>query len=380
MVDKTGNKVSNTLVIIVIWTFLMFGNSIPILGRITVLSLFLLFLVFRWLLGGTVTSRYFFLKLSSGALILYFFLIILFKYTGITSVYNGLLSISSILFFVTLIDISINSYTFDNIINTCTNLSKLLIVLFFIASISGYSFMWISSSSLVFYTLYFILISKQRKISKVFYSLMWLVGAFINGERTLVLITMITPVFYLFFVKPKSKRLKRILFFSMMVFTIIIPIIYVWLSKSQYRLALDMLSIKLTTSRFFSGRDLAWSYLLSNIKETQSYLFGSGHGLSLFDISYLSFSSHNLYLSVLSRTGLIGLGLLYIFLYQIYSSYLDMPDSINKIGIYFLVITVLKQSSEYGLIGNNMVLSLVTWIVLALPYIKNNINVEGVLL
>lgn len=57
-----------------------------------------------------------------------------------------------------------------------------------------------------------------------------------------------------------------------------------------------------------------------------------------------------------------------------------MPDSINKIGIYFLVITVLKQSSEYGLIGNNMVLSLVTWIVLALPYIKNNINVEGVLL
>ncbi|WP_303753877.1 hypothetical protein [Enterococcus sp. S86.2] len=371
------NKQIRSIILFIIvsltWVLLMIGNTVPVIGRITVLSLFLLFLVFKLLLNPNLSiKKYNNLKIVAGVLLIYFFLIILFKYTGSLSVYNGILSIASVLFFVSLIDIEIDADLFSKIISTMSNIGEITIVIFFILSVLRYSVNWVSSSSLTICALYFVLSSKRSKRKKFFISLIWIFGAYFNGERTLVFISILTPIIYFLFVKIESKKLKKFIFVTLLGATILIPIVYVNLSVSQYRFQLDALSVKYTTSRFFSGRDVAWSYLLNNMSHTNSYIFGLGHGLTLMDISDLGISSHNLYLSVLSRTGFVGLILFYMFLYQIYSCYLKFTGDISEIGVVFLVVTVLKQSSEYGLLGNNMVLSLVVWFILAVPFMNNN--------
>ena len=252
--------------------------------------------------------------------------------------------------------------------------TKILVLIYFIALKLHIQVPWISSTSILFCFLYFIFIDNKTKyISKILFSVLWLNIALMNGERTQVLVSMLGLIIYIFINKFKNhKKIYALFFIVVSSLLVLIPIIYTVLSLSEYRWSLDSMAIQFTGSRFFSGRDTVWAVLLNNYLENDIY-FGAGHHLTPKLISSIEYSAHNTYIIILVRTGLIGLILFFNFLKQIWMSYFkNLNNKYTRLSATYFLTILLKQSSEMGLIGNNMALSVISWIIICFGFFYTN--------
>ncbi|HHV30641.1 O-antigen ligase family protein [Acetivibrio mesophilus] len=357
-----------------------FANSGPSAPRILLYFSFVLVLVFIPLLKSR--TKFFNSKViyADLALVLFNAIVLFAYYEDFTSIYNGLLYMACILFFLVLMNFSTNLKNTEAFIRYISIGTKILMILAVGLSLSGIDFQWVSRTAFFFLLLYFILLDKKtKKPGKILYMGIWLLIAAIDGERTFmllfpVLLFLILSVDWVF----DHKKLYRILFILMVIFIISIPVIYVMLSHSEYKDLLNEYAIRYTKSRFFSGRDVIWSNMFEYYLKGNIFL-GSGHHVTPTTIYGAELSSHNTYMSILIRTGLIGLFLFLYFLWSVWNRYLEFKDvEAVKLSAVFLIITMLKQSSEMALIGNNVSVSVINWLVIAFGFVYcNSLNYQN---
>ena len=359
-----------------------FANSGPSVPRILLYFAFAFVLVLGFIPLLKSKTKFFNSKViyANLALVLFNVIILFAYYENFTSIYNGLLYIACILFFLVLMNFSTNLENVEAFIRYISIGTKILMMFAVGLSLSGIKFKWVSRTAFLFLLLYFILLDKKtKKYGKILYMSIWMLIAALDGERTFLLLF---PVFLLLMAFIdwifEHKKLYKFIFVIAIILIISIPIIYVMLSHSEYKDLLNEYARKYTKGRFFSGRDAIWSnmfeyYLKGNI------FFGNGHHVGPDTIYGSDLSSHNTYMSILVRTGIIGLSLFFNFLWSIWNRYLKFKNiEAIKLSAVFLFITMLKQSSEMALIGNNVSVSLINWLVIAFGFIYcNSINYQN---
>lgn len=147
------------------------------------------------------------------------------------------------------------------------------------------------------------------------------------------------------------------------------PMIYSYLSQSQYRTLIDGFAVKYTTARFFSGRDELWSDVYNQINSVLSALFGLGFGETENITVRWNMSLHSLYVTVLSEGGIFLVVILGLILYQIWKRLSQNTSYQSKILLAFMVVFLYKQSFDISLIENNLGVAFGVWTALGLGYI-----------
>jgi len=118
---------------------------------------------------------------------------------------------------------------------------------------------------------------KFRAIKVFFLSLCWAYISLTIGARSQILSFIIFAGCFYLFKKIKNKtKIFNHLFIIYYICLNIFPLVYSWLSNSIYRIKLDRIALLLTSSRFFSGRDVLWINLYSSFSTPFQKLFGLG--------------------------------------------------------------------------------------------------------
>ncbi len=368
------NKRIDVLIVAFLFVVISFSNSGNLIARGTLYALFIGTIVILPLLRKKIYLYHKKIIRSFFILVIYNVIIILFKFENYDSIYNGILYSASLLFFVTLISSKYKISSLNSFTRYLSTISRLLILVNFAFIIIDKTLGWVSSTSFIFLFLYFIYLdSKTSKQSKVVFTLIWIVTAILNESRTFVLLVPIFLIIYLYWNKiSKSLKNYKLIFYTVVIMLFVIPIVYIWLSGSSYAYVLNEYALKYTNSRFFTGRDLIWSQLLNNYY-SGNVLFGGGHHISPQYVFDDIKSSHNTYISILVRTGIVGVVLFLNLLKNVWVRYFEFKSvpAVKLSAVFFLVL-LLKQSSELSLIGNNIAVSVMTWLVIAYGLIYTN--------
>lgn len=378
-VNTKYNKIE-ILIVAIMFIVVSFSNSGNIIARSVLYFVFIGAIILLPILRKRIYLLHSAIIRASLILIAYNLIIIVYKYESYTSVYNGLLYSASIMFFISLIAGKYKIDKLDVFTHYLSSMSKMLILINIFFRLIQKTIGSVSSTSFIFLFLYFIYLDKKTTIkSKVAFTGIWVLTAILAEERTFLLLVPIFMLLLLSWDKLIKKRFKnKLLFilFGTMLFAI--PVFYVWLSESSYAFGLNEYALKYTGSRFFSGRDLIWSHLLDYYFDGNIFI-GGGHHISPAFVFGDVISSHNTYLTILTRTGLIGAFLFVNFLVSIWNKFFQYRHilAVKLSGIFFIV-SLLKQSSELSLISNNIALSIMNWLVLAygLMYTSAVINEE----
>src|SRR5699024_758106 len=98
---------------------------------------------------------------------------------------------------------------------------------------------------------------------------------------------------------------------------------------------------------------------------SNSLLLGGGHEVVPPEFFGVGMSAHNTFISVLTRTGAIGLCLLLLMFYLVLRHYLQWHRDFHvRLSAAFTIAILFKNSSELSLLGNNIALSIVYWLVI----------------
>jgi len=215
-----------------------------------------------------------------------------------------------------------------------------------------------------------IFINTENKIIR-FISLFFAFAVTLIAETRSALFGLIMfTLIYLFGKKIlKNKKRAMTLFIIIVIFCIVVPIIYLQLNNNAFGLreTIDAFIIKLTGARLFSGRDILWPIVLNKIQA--SPIIGNGIGISLADFSNETVSAHNLFLFILLQTGIIGLLLFIILLYNIFKTYTydegRNGDVDKRVFAAFMMGVLLHQTFSLGLLTGKMGFAIVCWTIMA---------------
>lgn len=221
----------------------------------------------------------------------------------------------------------------------------------------------------VFFSLvFFVLLYYKRHLPIVVLSSVIFIAI---GERTSA-ITLIF-VYILYHILTLLKK-KKTLYFSFywvcVIFFVSFPRFYVWLSTQTIASKLNTLSYSVFGERFFSGRNVIWSYAFNSL-EGHEFL---GLGISNNVINDLAYHSvHNLYVFLMLQGGYVLIGIFTLFMFSIwkrYYCYLDNP-TVRLSAAFFLGI-MLFVNFELLLLVNNFVVSMYLWLVVGIGLMISN--------
>ncbi len=372
--NRKYDKRIEELIVAFLFIVISFSNSGNFIARGALYVLFIGTIIILPLLRKGIYLYHKKIIKSVFILVIYNFIIIFFKFENYDSIYNGLLYSASILFFVSLISGRYKINSLNSFTRYLSTISKFLILVNFGFIIIDKTLGWVSSTSFIFLFLYFIYLdNKTSKQSKVVFSMIWIVTAIYNEARTFVLLVPVFLVIYFYWNKlSRSFNRYKLIFYIVAFLLFVIPIIYIWLSESSYAYVLNKYALRYTNSRFFSSRDLIWSQLLNNYY-AGDVLFGGGHHISPKYVFTDLRSSHNTYVSVLTRTGIVGSVLFLNLLKNVWVRYYEFKSiPAVKLSAIFFLISLLKQSSELSLISNNIAVSVMNWLVIAYGLMYTN--------
>ena len=163
-------------------------------------------------------------------------------------------------------------------------------------------------------------------------------------------------------IKEKTGTKIFILYYSLIN---LFPLLYTYLSNSSYRTTLDNFALKYTTSRFFSGRDLLWSYIYERLVGVKEYIFGLGFNeIGVFVRENISL--HNLYVTLIAEGGLIMVILFGLLLLEIWKILFNKKSFMSRITMSFLIVILYKQTFDISLIENNFYIALIIWTSIAI--------------
>lgn len=204
---------------------------------------------------------------------------------------------------------------------------------------------------------------KKRKNIKVFLlSFIWSYISYTIGARAQIMSFIIYALSYLVLKKVNfSKKFLNRCFIIYYIILNVFPIIYTWLSVSPYSEVLNNIALNLTSSRFFSGRNILWNGIYSRMSGLYDVIFGLGLN-STGLIVRSNISLHSLYVTIFSEGGLIFIIILGMLLYQIWKMLNEKNDLISKAVMAIMIAILYKQSFDISLLENNICYAIVIWL------------------
>lgn len=151
----------------------------------------------------------------------------------------------------------------------------------------------------------------------------------------------------------KSKKIYLSIILSLILLSMGIIYFMVYIDLSQY----NELVRDYSNKNLMSGRNEVWPFVLDLIKE-KPYL-GWGGGITLADVSFYNFSSHNMYLHTALQVGILGVLLIYLFYFNLWRSLWALKENnneIHKVNALFIWL-IWIQNFEVTLLQNNLAMS-----------------------
>lgn len=162
----------------------------------------------------------------------------------------------------------------------------------------------------------------------------------------------------------KNPTLYRLSFW----FHLIIIILFCYFIMSLYdNSLLNELSIKLFQKKIDSGRSYIWSTLFHVINENIWLGYGGDQSsnfiLSLVKRGIRSTASHNSFIEILFKGGLIGLFLFLFLFYSIWLQFMTHKEKYwSRLGSSYLIAILYMMSTQKVLISQNFTMNLFFWL------------------
>lgn len=339
----------------------LIGN---ILLAISLLAIFFLFIV-RLSKNSNIKKDIIYTSLPLLTLsIIYFFNSILFVNIGASLTRGFLILVNCItIYFFIYVGKLDNGNTFKSTLLLLLSSYTLIVLILFIQnpSFNDFSLYFANPNAfgLAISLVYIIILSFiDRKFNFLLFFIAGLFFVFISSSRTSLLAFIISSAYLI--TGNKIIRFKR-LYMSVIYLIILISILIIYF-MSYFDLSIYNDTAKAYTHKnLLSGRSDIWVYMLELIN--QKPLLGWGGGINLADLSYFTYSSHNLYLQTAIQVGYIGVLLIYIFyisLWHLIRKYALLHYN-YKHGIRanaLLIWLILIQNFEITFLQNNIALSL----------------------
>jgi hypothetical protein len=313
------------------------------------------------------------------AFIAYNFIVLLMHPLNETSLYNGLLAMACVALVISFSGLRPEPGQLVAFVRQLGFVVRVLLIAGLLGRLTGLYNAWNAETGFLWVLLFFLLIDpKASRLSKFIFVVIWYVNAFSLNDRFYLLTPIV--VFGVYFLWPALSRLRffgALLLIGFFAALAIIPVIYVQLSFSEYRQLLDGLAIEYTGDRFFSGRDVIWYHLL-NDAVNQGIAFGAGHATTPEGLFMHDVSAHNTYVSILTRTGIIGLSLFFLVFLMIFVKLAhNRFDPVVRWSAAFSIGILFKQSTELSMIGNNVALGIISWFIVAFGFIHVNVMMRN---
>lgn len=210
---------------------------------------------------------------------------------------------------------------------------------------------------------------KNRKIAikVIALSIAWAIMSYIIGARAQVLSFIIFPItFALLSIKKIKRKTLDIAFVILFLVLNIFPLCYIDLSTNQIGNNLSEMSLALTSSRFFSGRDKLWSAAYDKIDTPSKLIFGIGINGTKQLINEKGMSLHNLYVTCLTEGGLVFVTLLGVALLLTWRKLGENNTLLAKLTMAMFITVLYKQSFDISLIENNICFAVAIWSAIAI--------------
>lgn len=222
----------------------------------------------------------------------------------------------------------------------------------------------------------FIITNDKMKIKVFMLSVLWMILAYLVGARSLSIafLLMYFVIFFITKVNVKEKVLNFI-FIAYYVLLNLFPMLYTWLATSKYRYTLDMLAIKYTESRFFSGRDILWNLVYGQLTDFSKIVFGTGFD-NIGQLVRGNMSFHNLYVTLIAEGGLLLIISFGLILFSIWKKLSAKNDFKARVIMGFIIAVLYKQSFDISLVENNLNIAFMVWTSIAVGLISNEKEVK----
>lgn len=193
------------------------------------------------------------------------------------------------------------------------------------------------------------------KLKKIKIFMLFLLGyliylVYLTESRTCMIVSILLVIYFIW---PFKFSITR----KWIIVGLVIPIFflfgYTYLYNNGYFIDLQIMG-----KSFYSGREVYYIGVLNDIKN--SLFFGD------FGFYHLT-NTHNGPLSVLSSLGIVGLILLYIFIYKSFTQLLINQSKITKIALVSIIILFAQSSSEAAILvgGANFTVPMATLFLIA---------------
>lgn len=290
----------------------------------------------------------------------------------VASFYNGVVAAMCYALVVCLSTYSPHASSLSAFIRQMSMVSRVLILSGLVYDLVGGAYLYGKSGTLFVLSFFVMADHRLRRGSKLIFLVATLYQAYFSDDRGILAVAAVMLGTFLIWPALRRGRLLRALFLTaIFALLVLVPLGYVWLANSEHRSWLEVLSLEYTRARFFSGREVVWQLMLSEAVEA-NLLFGGGQALSPSDYG-VDLSAHNTFVVVLARSGVIGLILFFALLLALFKGFaVHMDDPLVKASAIYAVAILVRQSTEYELIGNNLAISILSWVVIAMGVVKVN--------
>lgn len=271
-------------------------------------------------------------------------------------------------------------------ISVLANIIALFIMLNFLIFVtSGFPFPFKSFTgnvnvfaALMFFTAFFPLLNfllTKRKLKRFFWFFIILINLIliIVGQARAIWLALLIG-FLVFVLWERILTKNKLIFYSLfwvVIFVIItVTILYPLASTHPDAAIWNQFIKEYTGANLFSGRDRFWLLLIEVI--LQKPIIGYGASAVPSHFIPIGLSSHNLYIQIALQVGLLGLGLVWLLLLNIWKIFYFGKKSIYvRLAGSFFIAMLIYQIFEVSLTQNNLAVGLVIWLVMAIGVNKS---------
>lgn len=225
------------------------------------------------------------------------------------------------------------------------------------------------SGFLTFFPFLKIIDPNTRKIKKFFWLgvvITLLVMVYISDTRSMMFSLLIAFLVYKGFGKISRTRFSfNILFFTVLGLAISFITVYPNLSTYTWFNELDLYIQNATGKSLYSGREGVWVTMFKIVQENPWF----GHGSDKVPAMYLgeNLSAHNLFLQTALQSGWVGVTILCLILFSIWSRLrIGRYNKEVRLTGAFLIGFIIHQTFEVSLTQNNVIIGALQWLILAI--------------
>lgn len=224
-----------------------------------------------------------------------------------------------------------------------------------------------------FFPLLYLLLIKN-KASKLFLFVIIcinLILMIIGQARSIWLALFISIFIFLFWNRISQTKVKFYsLFWVVIIIIITSTFLYPLAANHPDALLWNQYVRQYTGANLFSGREDFWLLLIEAIM--QKPLLGHGAGANPGNFLPIRLSSHNLYIQIALQAGLIGLGLIWLLLFNIWKLFYYGKNNLYvRLAGSFFISMLIYQVFEVSLTQNNLGVGLIIWFIMGIGVSKS---------